>query len=60
VVVGAQGMTMSGSRQLLDEPIHIGISGIMRSCRYGQHGWRRAYKNCLVLPISTRCIFFFV
>ena len=25
----------------------------------GLHGWR-AYKNCLVLPISTRCIFFSV
>jgi len=26
----------------------------------GLHGWRKAYKNCLVLPISTRCIFFSV
>jgi len=24
------------------------------------HGWRKTYKNCLVLPISTRCIFFSV
>jgi len=26
----------------------------------GLHGWRKAYKNCLVLPISTRCIFFLI
>ncbi|AES79784.1 hypothetical protein MTR_7g072500 [Medicago truncatula] len=35
VVVGAQGTTMSGSRQLLEEPNHIGMRGILRLCRYG-------------------------
>jgi len=60
VVVGAQGMTMSGSRQLLDEPNHIGMREILRPCRYGLHGWRKAYKNCLILPIWTRCLFFLV
>jgi len=34
VVVGAQGMTMSGSRQLLNEPNHIGMRRILKSCRY--------------------------
>ncbi|AES75910.1 hypothetical protein MTR_6g061800 [Medicago truncatula] len=28
-------MTMSGSRQLLEEPNHIGMRGIRRPCRYG-------------------------
>jgi len=35
VVVGAQGTTMSGFRQLLEEPNHIGMRGILRPCRYG-------------------------
>jgi len=33
VVVGAQGTTMNGSWQLLDEPNHIGMREIMRPCR---------------------------
>jgi len=35
VVAGAQGTTMSGSRQLLEKPNHIGMRGILRLCRYG-------------------------
>jgi len=35
VVAGAQGITMSDSRQLLEEPNHIGMKGILRPCRYG-------------------------
>jgi len=34
VVVGAQGTTMSGSQQFLEEPNHIGMREIMRPCRY--------------------------
>jgi hypothetical protein len=34
VVTGAQGITMSDSRQLLDQPNHIGMRGILRSYRY--------------------------
>ena len=34
VVAGAQGTTMSGSRQFLEEPNHIGMRGILRLCRY--------------------------
>jgi len=35
VVAGAQGTTMNGSRQLLDEPNHIGMRSIQRLCKYG-------------------------
>nr|ABN08210.1 hypothetical protein MtrDRAFT_AC155885g2v2 [Medicago truncatula] len=35
VVAGAQGTTMSGSRQLLEESNHAGMRGILRPCRYG-------------------------
>jgi len=35
VVTGAQGTTMSGSQQFLEEPNHIGMRGILRPCRYG-------------------------
>jgi len=61
VVVGAQCMIMSGSWQLLGKPNHIRMRGGSwdRACM-GLHGWRKTYKNCLVLPISTRCIFFSV
>ena len=34
MVAGAQGISMSGSRQLLDEPNHIRIREILRMCRY--------------------------
>jgi len=34
VVAGAQGTTMSGSQQFLEEPNHIGMRGILRPCRY--------------------------
>jgi len=56
VVVGAQDTTMSGSRQLLEELNHIGMRGILRSCRY-ETTWlkegvkkicRGQNKNCLV------------
>ena len=35
VIAGAQGTTMSGSRQFLEEPNHIEMRGILRPCRYG-------------------------
>jgi len=35
VAAGAQSTTMSGSRQFLEKPNHIGMRGIQRSCRYG-------------------------
>ncbi|AES98206.1 hypothetical protein MTR_5g065700 [Medicago truncatula] len=35
VVAGAQGTPMCGSRQLLEEPNHIGMRGILGPCRYG-------------------------
>jgi len=35
VVAGAQGTTMSGSRQFLEEPNYIGMRGILRSYMYG-------------------------
>jgi len=35
MVAGAQGTTMSGSKQFLEEPNHIGMRGILRLCRYG-------------------------
>jgi hypothetical protein len=34
VIAGAQGMTISDSRQLIEEPNHIGMIGILRPCRY--------------------------
>ena len=34
VVAGAQGTTVSGSRQLLEEPNYTGMRGILRPCRY--------------------------
>jgi len=34
VVADAQGTTMSGSRQFLEELNHIGMRGILRPCRY--------------------------
>jgi len=35
VVAGAQGTTMSGYWQLLDELNHTGMRGIVRPCKYG-------------------------
>jgi hypothetical protein len=35
VIAGAQGTTMSGSRQLIEEPNHIRMGGILRPCRCG-------------------------
>jgi len=43
VVAGAQGTTMSGSLQLLEEPNHTGMRRILRPCRYGTT-W---LKECL-------------
>jgi len=40
VVAGAQGTTMSISRQLLGEPNHTGVRGILKLCRYGT-AWLR-------------------
>jgi len=34
VVAGAQGTTMSGSQQFIDELNHTGMRGILRLCRY--------------------------
>jgi len=45
-------------QQGADEPNHIGMRGILRPCSMGLHNWRKADMNCLVLPISTRFIFF--
>ncbi|AES93954.1 hypothetical protein MTR_5g009340 [Medicago truncatula] len=50
---------MSGSRQLLEEPNHAGMRGIMRPCRYGTTWLKEA---CLTwsnfgmgdLPVSVR------
>lgn len=35
VIAGVQGTAMSGSRQFLQEPNHIGMREILRPCRYG-------------------------
>jgi len=37
VVAGAQGTTMSGSRQLLEEPSHIRMRGTIRRVGMGLH-----------------------
>ena len=61
MVVGAQDMTMSGSRQLLKEPNHTGMRGILRPCKYGT-AWlkeglyelfRTTYVNKLHLLFGT-------
>ncbi|KEH37546.1 hypothetical protein MTR_2g041250 [Medicago truncatula] len=33
VIAGAQGTTLSGSRQLIEESNHIGMRGTLRPCR---------------------------
>jgi hypothetical protein len=53
--------TRHGNARLLAtsrQPNHIGMRGILSRAGTGLHGWRKAYNNCLVLPISTKCIFF--
>jgi len=60
VVASAQDTTMSGSQQFLEKPNHIGMREILRPCRYETTWLKEGYKNCLVLPISIRCIFFLV
>jgi len=60
VVAGAQGMTMSGSLQLQDKQITSKWEGSRDRAGTKLSSWRKTYKNCFVLPISTKCIFFLV
>ncbi|KEH34207.1 hypothetical protein MTR_3g463030 [Medicago truncatula] len=56
VISGAQGTTMSSSRQLIEEPNHIGMRGILRPCRY-ETTWLKegCYKWYQSRPFQVRC-----